>query len=115
VELQQALSIGQAQKLMWGAGERLYSYTITNTATFAFAPASRNLTLSNLFAQDIIALRPTVKLTLGLKLEDDPYAGWQFLPAVRIAWELDPANELWISAARAVRSPTPRFILLQRL
>ena len=107
VELQQAISIGHAQKLVWGAGERLYSYSINNTPAFGFAPASRNLTLSNLFAQDIIALRPTVKLTLGIKLEDDPYAGWQFLPDIRIAWELDPANELWVSAARAVRSPTP--------
>jgi len=107
VEFQQAMSIGHAQKLIWGAGERLYSYTINNTATFGFAPASRNLTLSNLFAQDIIALRSSVKLTLGVKLEDDPYAGWQFLPDIRVAWELDPANELWVSAARAVRSPTP--------
>jgi iron complex outermembrane recepter protein len=107
VEFQQAMSIGHNQKLMWGAGERLYSYTINNTPAFAFVPASRNLTLSNLFAQDTITVRPTVKLTLGIKLEDDPYAGWQFLPDIRIAWELDPANELWLSAARAVRSPTP--------
>ena len=107
LELQQMLSIGHAQKLVWGAGERLYSYTINNTPTFSFAPASRNLTLSNLFIQDTIALRSSVKLTVGLKLEDDPYAGWQFLPDIRVAWELDPANELWVSASRAVRSPTP--------
>ena len=65
------------------------------------------MTLSNLFVQDTIALRPSVKLTVGAKLEDDPYAGWQFLPDIRVAWELDPANELWASASRAVRSPTP--------
>ncbi len=107
IEFQQAMAIGHAQKLVWGAGERLYSYTINNTPAFGFVPASRNLTLGNLFAQDTIALRPTVKLTVGVKLEDDPYAGWQFLPDIRIAWEVDPANELWVSASRAVRSPTP--------
>jgi len=93
--------------LVWGAGERLYSYTINNIPTFGFAPASRNLTLSNLFVQDTIALRSSVKLTVGAKLEDDPYAGWQFLPDIRVAWALDAANELWVSASRAVRSPTP--------
>ena len=107
IELQQTLSVGHAQKLVWGAGERLYSYTINNIPTFSFAPPSRNLTLSNLFAQDTIALRSSVKLTVGLKLEDDPYAGWQFLPDARVAWELDSANELWVAASRAVRSPTP--------
>jgi iron complex outermembrane receptor protein len=113
LELQQALSIGHAQKLVWGAGERLYSYTINNTPTFGFVPAGRNLTLSNLFAQDTFALRPTVKLTVGIKLEDDPYAGWQFLPDVRIAWALDPENELWVSGSRAVRSPTPFDVDIQ--
>ena len=107
VEFQQAMPLSGGQKLVWGAGERLYSYTINNTPTFAFAPASRNLTLSNLFVQDTIALGASVKLTAGLKLEDDPYAGCQFLPDIRAAWELDPANELWVAASRAVRSPTP--------
>jgi iron complex outermembrane receptor protein len=107
VEFQQALSLSGGQKLIWGAGERLYSFAINNTPTFSFAPLSRNLTLSNLFVQDTLTLGPSVKLTAGIKLEDDPYAGWQFLPDIRAAWALDEANELWISASRAVRSPTP--------
>src|SRR3569833_2144863 len=107
IEFHFFLFFGCVLLLVWGAGERLYSYTINNTPTFSFAPAARNLTLSNLYAQDTITLRSSVKLTVGLKLEDDPYAGWQFLPDARVAWELDPANELWVAAARAVRSPTP--------
>jgi iron complex outermembrane receptor protein len=107
VQLQHGMVLSGGQKLQWGAGERLYSYSIDNTPTFGFAPAGRNLTLSNLFVQDTLALGPSVKLTAGVKLEDDPYAGWQFLPDIRGAWELDTANELWISASRAVRSPTP--------
>jgi iron complex outermembrane recepter protein len=107
VEFQQGMSLSGGQKLVWGAGERLYSYSINNTPTFGFAPTRRNLTLSNLFVQDTLTLGPSVKLTAGLKLEDDPYAGWQFLPDIRGAWELDAANELWVSASRAVRSPTP--------
>jgi iron complex outermembrane recepter protein len=107
VQFQHAMPLSGGQKLIWGAGERLYSYSINNTPTFGFAPASRNLTLSNLFVQDTLSLGSSVKLTAGIKLEDDPYAGWQFLPDIRGAWALDAANELWVSASRAVRSPTP--------
>jgi iron complex outermembrane receptor protein len=107
MEFQQAVPLSSIHKLVWGAGERIYSFSINNTPTFSFAPASRNLTLSDLFVQDTIALGTAVKATVGMKLEDDPYAGWQFLPDIRVAWELDPANELWVAASRSVRSPTP--------
>ena len=107
VQFQQSRSVGEEHKLVWGAGERLYSYAITNTPTFSFIPAKRNLTLSNLFVQDTISLSASVQLTAGIKLEDDPYAGWQFLPDIRAAWALDATNELWVAASRAVRSPTP--------
>ena len=106
VEFQQALSFA-SQKLVWGAGERLYSYDINNTATFLFVPSSRNLTLANLFAQDTFRLGPQLKLTAGLKLEDDPYAGWQLQPDARLAWEVSAHHELWAAASSAVRSPTP--------
>jgi iron complex outermembrane recepter protein len=107
VEFQQVLAAGNTQKLVWGAGERLYSYSIRDTATFLFMPDSRNLTLSNLFAQDTVSVGPALKLTAGVKLEDDPYAGWQFQPDVRAAWEVTATNELWAAASSAVRSPTP--------
>jgi iron complex outermembrane recepter protein len=107
VQFQQSRAVGEAHKLVWGAGERLYSYTINNTPALSFSPERRNLTLSNLFVQDTISLGSSVKVTAGIKLEDDPYAGWQFLPDIRAAWALDTTNELWVAASRAVRSPTP--------
>ena len=107
LQFQQSRSVGERHKLVWGAGERLYGYSITNTPTLGFIPARRNLTLSNLFVQDTISLGASVRVTAGIKLEDDPYAGWQFLPDIRAAWALDATNELWVAASRAVRSPTP--------
>ena len=107
VELQQQITPNGAHEIVWGAGERLNSYGITNTSTLLFLPEQRALTLSNLFAQDTISVARNLKLTLGLKAEDDPYSGWSPLPDVRLAFQLSERELLWASASRAIRSPTP--------
>ena len=106
LQFQQTFAASAAQHLVWGAGERIYSYSITNTSAFLFEPPDRELTLENLFAQDTIAFG-RLKFTGGIKLENDPYAGWQFQPDARVAWEWSDSELLWVAASRAVRSPTP--------
>ena len=107
LEIQQNLLIGTAQHLLWGAGDRVNSYHIRNTATLLFVPAARDLTQINAFAQDTISLAKSVQLTVGLKLEDDPYWGWTALPDLRLSWDLDSLGVVWAAAERGVRSPTP--------
>ena len=107
VQVQQSVAVGSAHKLVWGAGERVNSYGISNSATLLFAPASRSLTLANLFAQDTVSVGERVKLTVGVKLEDDPYSGWSFLPDARLSWQLSDKALLWAASSRAIRSPTP--------
>jgi iron complex outermembrane receptor protein len=107
LELQQNFDAGAAGELVWGAGERLNAYAIHNTASLAFLPPRRNLTLGNLFLQDTVPLGDTLSLTAGTKLEDDPFAGWQLQPDVRLAWTPRPALLLWGAVSRAERSPTP--------
>jgi iron complex outermembrane recepter protein len=107
VELQDSMLLGAADQLIWGGGERLYSYGITNSASLLFVPSSRNLTLGDVFAQDTYSLMPTLKLTAGIKFEDDPYYGWTPLPNARLAWDATDRTTLWAAASRAVRSPTP--------
>src|ERR1700733_498192 len=107
VELQQSLALGSAHKLIWGAGERINDYDITDTATLLFVPPNRALTLGNVFAQDTVALSSALSATAGIKLEDDPYSGWSALPDARLSWTLNDINQLWAAASRAIRSPTP--------
>jgi iron complex outermembrane receptor protein len=59
------------------------------------------------FAQDTLSLGESVKLTLGLKMEDDPYSGWTPLPDARISWNATDKSDFWAAASGAVRSPTP--------
>lgn len=105
LELQQRLSILPRNDLVWGAGERISSYGITNTA-LAFVPDRRSLTLGDLFAHDTITLG-AVEATAGFEVEDEPYAGWQFQPDLRIGWSVREDELVWAAVSRAVRSPTP--------
>ncbi len=106
LEFQQSVATGADNRIIWGAGGRINSYGITNSQSLLFLPAERDLTLLNLFAQDVVSLDP-VKLTFGVKLEKDPYSGWEFLPDARISWDVTGNSMLWAAGSRAIRSPTP--------
>jgi iron complex outermembrane receptor protein len=107
LELQQSRSLGSAQHLVWGLGGRLHRYSITNSPSLAFDPDAEELSLLNLFVEDTIALTADVDLTLGLKLENDPYDSWEALPDVRLGWQATETAFFWASASRAIRSATP--------
>ena len=113
LEVQHSLAPSAHQLIVWGGGFRLTdddfliqpSHTPGSAAEF-FNPQKRTLTQGDVFAQDTIALRPSLKLTLGLKLEDDPYSSVEPLPDLRISWKLTDTNLLWAAISRAVRAPS---------
>lgn len=111
VELQQSLAAGTANRLVWGAGERLNLYEIRNSlgpvSSLLFSPMQRALTLGNVFAQDTWTVFPALSFTGGIKLEDDPYAGWAFQPDARLSWMATSTTQIWAAVSRAIRSPTP--------
>jgi iron complex outermembrane receptor protein len=106
VDLQHGFTWGR-HDVVWGGGGRFSRYRIDGTPTLLFSPASRALNLGDLFFQDTIAVTSKAKVTLGLKLEDDPYSGLSVLPNLRASYTLDGGTLLWAAASRAVRSPTP--------
>lgn len=73
---------------------------------FAFLPERLNQAWSALFAQDEIALREDLRLTLGLRAERNDYTGNEFLPNLRLAWKPDANHLWWASAAHTVRAPS---------
>jgi iron complex outermembrane receptor protein len=106
VDFQQTLNL-RRHRLVWGLGRRYNDYDITSTPTLRFVPGHRTLELTNVFAQDTMALGDELRLTLGLKFEENSFSGWATLPDLRLAWEPDDTTLVWASAARAIRSPTP--------
>jgi len=107
LELQQTIAAGTHNRIIWGGGERVYGYGITNTASFLFEPSSHALTLGDVFIQDTAALTRQLNFILGIKLEDDPFSGWTPLPDARLSWEVNDRASVWAAASKAIRSPTP--------
>jgi iron complex outermembrane receptor protein len=106
IDLQHVFSPRKGHLLVWGAGYRHARDDITNSAALAFLPAKRTLNWGNLFAQDEVALARNLNLTLGLKVEGNPYTGHEWLPNLRLAWQPLDNNLLWAALSRAVRAPS---------
>jgi iron complex outermembrane receptor protein len=107
IALQDAILLGARNRIIWGAGERLYTYGITNETELLFVPDRHSLTLGNVFLQDTISVSSALNVTLGLKAEDDPFSGWTPLPDLRLSWAINDQVATWAAASRAIRSPTP--------
>jgi iron complex outermembrane receptor protein len=107
LDIQHSLSLGPRNDFVWGAELRATQYRIEPDGGLSFDPPRRTLDLADLFAQDSLSLTGSLKLILGLKLEDDPYSKWSAMPNARLAWTPDPNTLVWAAASRAIRSPTP--------
>ena len=111
MELQHNFKLGGWNNIVWGIGERISHYDITDRVAVAnsllWNPGHRTLNLADIFAEDRIPLSDTVQLTVGLKLENDPYSGISPMPSGRLSWQFTASDLLWAGISRAVRSPTP--------
>jgi iron complex outermembrane recepter protein len=107
VELQDSLSLGSRNEIVWGGGYRSSRYAITSTPTFLFLPDNATLNLGDAFAQDTISLAPGLNVIAGIKFENDPYSGTTPLPNARISWKVNESSLLWSAVSRAIRSATP--------
>jgi len=106
LQFQHSLPAWGAHSLMWGANYRRSWDRVTNSEIIAFLPANEQQTWASLFAQDEIALRPELSLTLGARIERNDYTGNELLPTARLSWRLDPRHALWAALSRTVRAPT---------
>lgn len=106
IDVQHRFNLGERHDIVWGGGYRYSHDDVTNSAALAFLPASRNLTLANVFAQDDIALTERLKLTVGAKLERNNYTGFEIQPNARLAWKPSDQVLLWSAISRAVRTPS---------
>jgi iron complex outermembrane receptor protein len=105
-QLQHSIKAGNAHDLVWGAGYRYAMDRVQNDKFFAFLPGSLDMYWGNVFAQDEIALRDDLRLTAGVKLENNNYTGVEFLPTLRLSWKPAANRLVWTSASRSVRTPS---------
>ncbi|MGZ3181745.1 MAG: TonB-dependent receptor plug domain-containing protein [Telluria sp.] len=95
-----------AHTVAWGAGYRYAHDHLTNGPGLQFLPAEAPLRWVNVFVQDEVRLRPDLRLVAGTKAEQTNYTGWEWLPSLRLAWNVDSNRTLWAAATRSVRAPS---------
>lgn len=105
IDGQETLTLGGRHTVVWGGEYRLYHETFVSYDAFYFARPRTSISLGALYVQDEIALRRDLCLTLGLKLEDNSYSGFDWLPDVRLAWQPAANSLFWAAVSRAVRTP----------
>jgi iron complex outermembrane receptor protein len=106
VQAQMNTELGKRHRLVWGGEFRAWRSAFYSKVGIGFPKAQADLTLANGFVQDEIDLTGDLKLTLGLKLENNSYSGLDYLPNARLAWQAGPDTLLWTAVSRSVRTPS---------
>jgi iron complex outermembrane receptor protein len=106
-DFQHRFPLGNRNSITWGAGYRLSQDEVTNSAVLQFLPAYRDLRDLAFFVQDQVEVWPDkVRLTLGTRLQETAYSGFEVMPSARAAWNPTERNTLWASVSRSVRAPS---------
>ena len=107
LDAQQSFALGSWNAIVAGGGARASRYHIRGAGGLDFDPNTRTLWLANAFIQDTATLTSHLALTLGLKLEKDPFGPVALLPSARLAWTPATGMLIWGAVSRAIRSATP--------
>jgi iron complex outermembrane receptor protein len=107
IDVQHSFAPNSWNNIVWGGGDRVNAFRITNISAIQFIPSAQTTNLGNIFVEDTISVTNALKLIPGMKVEWEPYVGVEMLPSIRAAWKFSESNLLWAAVSRAVRSPTP--------
>ena len=107
LDFQHRILLGERHDLIWGLGYRYSRDDISSGGMISIQPQKQGFSLASAFIQDEITLLPdTLRLLLGLRLEDNSFSGFAPLPNARMIWTPSVNQSLWGSASRALRVPS---------
>jgi iron complex outermembrane receptor protein len=90
-----------------GGGYRFLNEKTDGAFAFSIAPRDVQEKIVNAFVQDEIALTRRIRVTLGAKVERDPYSGWGVQPTARAMWAVVPKrHHVWGAVSKAFRTPS---------
>ncbi len=108
IDFQHHFAWGSRQDLIWGVGYRHTADQTVGTIDQAFLPATHSGNAFNSFVQDQITLKPDrLFLSIGTKLENSYFTGFDLEPSARIAWT-SSFGTVWAAVSSASRTPTRR-------
>ena len=102
LDFQHHVALGARHDIVWGLGYRATNSGL-KSPDLSFVPSSRTDGLYSAFIQDEIRIADTLWLTVGTKVEHNPYSGFEYEPGVSLAWTPTKKRTIWLSAAKAIR------------
>ncbi|GAB6043159.1 TonB-dependent receptor plug domain-containing protein [Endothiovibrio diazotrophicus] len=93
-------------EITWGAGYRRVEDRLRDSFTVSFDPERRTTELWSGFLQDEVALGERWRLTVGTKLEENDFTGFEWQPSVRLLHLNEGGGSLWGAISRAVHTPS---------
>jgi iron complex outermembrane recepter protein len=93
---------------IWGGGIRISpSHFFQTVPTVIFTPAHQTYNIYSGFVQDQITVVPDrLSFTIGTKLEDNSFSGFDAQPSGRLLWTPSSHQTIWAAVSRAVRTPS---------
>jgi iron complex outermembrane receptor protein len=107
VDFQHHLALGRRNDVVWGLGARMIASDFGQGYDFTIVPQHRLDLLFSGFLQDELKLTGSLSLTIGSKFEHNDFTGFEFEPSAQLVWTPTGRQTLWVSAARAIREPSP--------
>ncbi len=107
LSVQHRLPIGEAHDVVWGVDGRVMVDELESSFILSFNPEQDTNYFINGFVQDEITLIPKrLKFTVGAKLGHNSFTGFEIQPSGRLLWTPNDRHTAWVSASRAVRTPS---------
>lgn len=107
LDFQHHLSLGSRNDVVWGLSYRASANRFAGNNLVTLHPLERTDSLYSAFLQDEITLTRTLSLTVGAKFEHNAYTGYENEPSAQLVWAPNSRNTVWVSAAKAIRQPSP--------
>lgn len=110
VDFQHRFPLCDGHQLIWGLGYRRISDnlpSLTVPPIISLNPVQRTVNFYSAFVQDEVKLvDDALYLTLGTKLLENDYTGFEIQPSVRLLWLPNEESAAWTAVSRAVRTPS---------
>jgi iron complex outermembrane receptor protein len=107
LDLVDRFKAGDSQMLSVGAGLHWSPFNVTSAvAGEGLVPSNGVDHIYTGFLQDEVRLGHAVNLTLGAKLQQNNYSGFDILPSGRLLWSLNEKQSLWTGITRSVTTPS---------
>ncbi len=109
LSVQQTIGLGERHDVILGVGYRHTRSELrgANSPAVTILNDANGQSLFNAFLQDeIAAIHDRLTITLGTKVENNEFTGWEVQPSARAVFKPAERHALWTAVSRAVRTPS---------